>query len=91
MDEGNYLHFQNADGEEIILPQQGISMSVKMAQVLGLKQGDFIEWHIVGEKEWQRSRITALYRTPTGRALHCQGKSMNHCSMILTLLLSILI
>ena len=69
MDEGNYLHFQNADGEEIILPQQGISMSVKMAQVLGLKQGDFIEWHIVGEKEWQRSRITALYCTPTGQGI----------------------
>ena len=69
LDEGNYLHFQNADGEEIILPQQGISMSVKMAQVLGLKQGDFIEWHIVGEKEWQRSRITALYRTPTGQGI----------------------
>lgn len=69
LDEGNYLHFQNVDGEEIILPQQGISMSVKMAQVLGLKQGDFIEWHIVGEKEWQRSRITALYRTPTGQGI----------------------
>ena len=69
LDEGNYLHFQNADGEEIILPQQGISMSVKMAQVLGLKQGDFIEWHIVGEKEWQRSRVTALYRTPTGQGI----------------------
>ncbi len=69
LDEGNYLHYQNADGEEIILPQQGISMSVKMAQVLGLKQGDFIEWHIVGEKEWQRSRITALYRTPTGQGI----------------------
>lgn len=69
LDEGNYLHFQNADGEEIILPQQGISMSMKMAQVLGLKQGDFIEWHIVGEKEWQRSRITALYRTPTGQGI----------------------
>ena len=69
LNEGNYLHFQNADGEEIILPQQGISMSVKMAQVLGLKQGDFIEWHIVGEKEWQRSRITALYRTPTGQGI----------------------
>ncbi len=69
LDEGNYLHFQNADGEEIILPQQGISMSVKMAQVLGIKQGDFIEWHIVGEKEWQRSRITALYRTPTGQGI----------------------
>lgn len=69
LDEGSYLHFQNADGEEIILPQQGISMSVKMAQVLGIKQGDFIEWHIVGEKEWQRSRITALYRTPTGQGI----------------------
>ena len=69
LDDGNYLHYQNYEGDEIRLPQNGIAMSVKMAKVLGLEVGDFVEWHIVGEKNWERSRITALYRTPTGQGI----------------------
>ena len=69
LDDGNYQHFQNYEGEEIQLPQNGIAMSAKMAKVLGLEVGDFVEWHIVGEKNWERSRITTLYRTPTGQGI----------------------
>lgn len=69
LDDGNYLHYQNYEGDEIRLPQNGIAMSAKMAKVLGLEVGDFVEWHIVGEKNWERSRITSLYRTPTGQGI----------------------
>lgn len=68
-DAGNYLHFQNEAEEEITIPKQGVAMSVKMASLLGVEAGDFIEWHIVGEKNWERSRITLLYRTPTGQGI----------------------
>ena len=69
LDDGNYLHYQNYEGDEIRLAQNGIAMSAKMAKVLGLEVGDFVEWHIVGEKHWERSRITLLYRTPTGQGI----------------------
>lgn len=68
-EKGNYIHYQNYDGEEISMPGHGVAMSYKMANILGLEVGDFFEWHIVGEENWERSRITALYRTPTGQGI----------------------
>ena len=69
IEEGNYIHYQEENGEEIALPQYGVALSVKMANTLDLEVGDFIEWHIVGEEEWERTRVSALYRTPTGQGI----------------------
>lgn len=69
LEEGNYIHYQAEDGNEITLPQHGVALSVKMANILDLEVGDFIEWHIAGEEDWEKSRITALYRTPTGQGI----------------------
>lgn len=69
IEEGNYIHYQEENGEEIALPQYGVALSVKMANTLDLEVGDFIEWHIVGEEDWERTRVTALYRTPTGQGI----------------------
>ncbi|MBO5032209.1 MAG: FtsX-like permease family protein [Lachnospiraceae bacterium] len=69
IDTGNYIHYQDYDGNEIAPPSKGIAMSYKLASVLGLEEGDFVEWHIVGEKDWEKSRITMLYRTPVGQGI----------------------
>lgn len=69
IDEGNYIHYQDNDGNEIAPPSDGLAMSYKLAKVLGLSEGDFVEWHIVGEKNWEKSRITMLYRTPVGQGI----------------------
>lgn len=69
IEEGNYIHYQNADGDEIKLPKYGVALSVKMAKLLDLEVGDFIEWHIIGEEDWEKTRVTALYRTPTGQGI----------------------
>lgn len=69
IDKGNYIHYQDYDGNEIAPPSSGLAMSYKLARVLGLNIGDFVEWHIVGEKEWEKSRITMLYRTPVGQGI----------------------
>ena len=69
LEEGNYIHYQEENGNEITLPQYGVALSAKMAKILGLQVGDFIEWHMVGEKNWEKSRITAIYRTPTGQGI----------------------
>lgn len=45
--------------------QYGISLSAKMAKLLGLQVGDFVEWHMVGEKDWEKTRISALYTNVT--------------------------
>lgn len=69
IDSGNYVHYQDYEGNEIALPTRGLAMSYKLAEVLGLCEGDFVEWHIVGETDWERSRITMLYRTPIGQGI----------------------
>lgn len=69
IDDGNYIHYQDDDGNEIDPPSHGLAMSYKLAKVLGLSEGDFVEWHIVGEKNWEKSRITMLYRTPVGQGI----------------------
>lgn len=69
IDSGNYIHYQDDRGNEIAPPTEGLAMSCKLAKVLGLCEGDFVEWHIVGEKNWEKSRITMLYRTPVGQGI----------------------
>ncbi|MDE6221783.1 MAG: ABC transporter permease, partial [Lachnospiraceae bacterium] len=69
IDSGNYVHYQDDEGNEIAPPTRGLAMSCKLAKVLGLREGDFVEWHIVGEKDWEKSRITMLYRTPVGQGI----------------------
>lgn len=69
IEDGNYIHYQEENRNEITLPKNGVALSVKMANILGLEVGDFIEWHMVGEENWEKSRITALYRTPTGQGI----------------------
>lgn len=64
-DTGNYLHFEDKDMKEIHLNKQGISMSYKMAQSLGLNEGDIFRWHMIGDDKWQVSHVAGIYRNPT--------------------------
>lgn len=75
IEDGNYIHYQQEHGEELAIPEYGVALSVKMAKLLDLEPGDFIEWHIVGEENWEKSRITALYRTPTGQGITIRRKA----------------
>lgn len=69
IDRGNYIHFQDYGGNEISPPTRGIAMSYKLAKVLGIREGEFVEWHMIGEKDWEKSRVTMLYRTPVGQGI----------------------
>lgn len=71
-DQGNYLHFQDKSLKPMKLSENGVALSYKMAQNLGVEIGDFIKWHIVGETKWEKTRVEQLYRSPSG-----QGISMN--------------
>jgi putative ABC transport system permease protein len=65
IDKGNYIHIQDKDLKPIKLDRSGIAMTQKMAGLLSIKEGDFVRWHIVGDDEWQYSRITQIYRDPS--------------------------
>ncbi|MCR5356836.1 MAG: ABC transporter permease [Lachnospiraceae bacterium] len=65
IDKGNYMHIQDKNLKPVKLNPNGIAMTNKMATLLKLKEGDFVRWHLVGDDEWQYTRITQIYRDPS--------------------------
>lgn len=55
----NYIH----------LDPDGIAISDRMAEVLGLKVGDKVRWHVAGDPKWIDSEITETYTIPFGQGL----------------------
>lgn len=66
------LKITDVNRNDISLPQNGLSLSYKMAELLGVKQGDKIQWHIFGDAKWVSSTVVQIYRDPSS-----QGISMN--------------
>lgn len=63
--QGNYMHYQNEEGEHITLPRKGISLSYRMAQSLQVSEGDFLVWHKMGDDRYHRMRVAEIYRNPS--------------------------
>lgn len=59
----------NPQREFIALPPDSISISYKMANLLGVKAGDEISWHIYGDENWVNTQIGAVYRSPVSQGL----------------------
>lgn len=62
--------------EVINLKDGDISISKKMANLLGVEEGDKISWRIYGGEEWISSTITYINYSPTA-----QGISMNQTTL----------
>ncbi len=50
---------------EITLPDDGIAISQKTAEIFNLKVGDEIEWHLYGNETWIKSTVDAIYGDPS--------------------------
>lgn len=55
--------------KHINLPENGVSLTYKMAKELGVKKGDKITWHIFGNEKWVTTTVDEIYRTPTGQGI----------------------
>ena len=53
----------------IQLDPDGIAISDKMAEVLGIKVGDKVRWHVAGNPKWIDSEITETYSIPFGQGM----------------------
>lgn len=62
---------RNTDaGRRIIrLPQDGVSLSYKMAEQLHVKKGDPIQWHLYGDEKWVTTDVAAIYRDPSSQGV----------------------
>ncbi len=75
LSEGDQIIYENENGQKIVMPKEGIGISYKMAEVIKAKIGDTIEWRIMGSKDWVKSDIKAIYRTPMGQGIAMSEKA----------------
>ncbi len=69
LDSGNLMHFQDEDRRHIVLSKNETGLSYRMAQMLEVKEGDFITWNIQGEDEKHRVRVGQIYRNPSAQGI----------------------
>lgn len=51
------------------IDRDGVAISERLAEVMGLKVGDKVRWHLAGNPKWIDSEITQTYATPFGQGL----------------------
>lgn len=69
LDEGEEILFEDEKRNRISLPDKGVALTYKMAELLNVNIGGTIQWRAYGEKDWLESRVTAIYRTPMGQGI----------------------
>jgi putative ABC transport system permease protein len=77
MNKTEYYRVTDADRNNITLDPNGIAISDKMAEVLGLEIGDKVRWHVVGDPKWIDSEITETYTIPFGQGLIMSPKTFD--------------
>ena len=61
----------------IQLDPDGVAISDKLAEVLGLEVGDKVRWHVAGNPKWIDSEITETYSIPFGQGLIMSPKTFD--------------
>ncbi|MDR3262756.1 MAG: ABC transporter permease [Clostridiales bacterium] len=75
-DGGSLLTATDKNRKPTVLPKDGVSLSYKIANRLGVKVGDTVEWHIFGKEGWLSCRVAAIYRAPTGQGLRMEKTAL---------------
>lgn len=68
-DDTTLIKYTDKSRRFIDLPKNGISISYKLANLLGVKIGDKVEWHIYGEDKWVYSKVSEIYRVPISQGV----------------------
>ena len=51
------------------IPDDGVSISMKMADNLGVEKGDTIKWHILGNDKWVSTKVSSIHADPISQGL----------------------
>lgn len=63
-DAGDMLQFTDPDGGYVVLPDNGISVTRKMAENYDLETGDTVRWHIYGDNTYYETEIVCIDADP---------------------------
>jgi putative ABC transport system permease protein len=69
---------------QISLPENGVSVSTKMAQILGIKKGDEIKWHLYGQNKWISSNVSMFYSDPSSQGIIISKKNLEDLKLNLS-------
>ena len=69
MNDSDLITPTNIDRQEIILPDGGVAMTEKMAQLLDLEEGDTFEWHEYGSTNWVKTKLSKIYAEPINQGI----------------------
>ena len=68
-DGSSLIRLTDSGKNPIEWPENGVSLTKRMADILGVGIGDTVEWHIYGSESWVETTITQLDRNPTAQGL----------------------
>ena len=57
------------DWNKVDIKDDEVSISQKMADMLGVKVGDKVKWHIMGSDKWVKTKIDKIHADPTSQGL----------------------
>ena len=60
---GSYVHVLDRKFEPTKLKKNGVAITEKMCNVLGVDEGSFVRWHLTGDDKWQYSRVDQVIRS----------------------------
>ncbi len=63
------ISYTDKNRNPIDIDEGVVSISLKLAKKFGLKKGDEIRWHIVGDDEWVTSKIGQIHAEPISQGL----------------------
>lgn len=66
---GSYIHVLDKDMKPVRLNKNGIALTYRMCQNLGVSQGDFIKWHLTGDDKWQYTRVDQVIRNSVDQGI----------------------
>ena len=78
----NELYSPTDDNKNPIEIKDGeISLSRKMAELLDVKVGDTVKWHIMGSDKWVSTKIDRLHSDPTSQGIIVTKEKLNDLNL----------
>lgn len=77
-DEGNLYRFENEQGQFVRLPDNGIAVSYKAADALGIVKDDVISFKFSGEPAVYKVRVKLIYKSPATQGVAMSRKVLEN-------------
>lgn len=80
--DGNKLYTPTDDDKNPIeIKDNEISLSKKMAEMLNVKVGDTVKWHIMGSDKWVNTKIDRIHSDPTSQGIILSKEKLDNLGL----------